>query len=127
MTSSGYSASIRVFTNGSGSIDRGEEIFHTRHGHKALDPGKSYTRDMYVIVYPDGSEESFFYTYLKATYNDLDFPKDCRPTIDHLYTWDLPYRLCEGSVTPFLVSPRSASLRIRPICQPLISRDNLCA
>ena len=50
---------------------------------------------MYVIVYPDGSEESFFYTYLKATYNDPDFTKDCRPTIDHLYTWDLPYRLVD--------------------------------
>ncbi len=86
---------IRVFTNGSGSVDKGEEIFHTRHGHKALDPGESYTRDMYVIIYPDGIEESFFYTYLKATYNDLDFPKDCRPTIDHLYTWDLPYRLVD--------------------------------
>ena len=86
---------IRVFTNGSGSVDKGEEIFHTRHGHKALDPGESYTRDMYVIIYPDGSEEFFFYTYLKATYNDLDFPKDCRPTIDHLYTWDLPYRLVD--------------------------------
>ena len=97
--------SIRVFTNGSGSIDRGEAVYHTRHGHRSLDPGESYRRSMYVIIYPDSSEESFFYTYLKATYSDLDFPKDCRPMIDHLYTWDLPYRLLEAPCMDLSLNP----------------------